>query len=360
MGTQDSHDDARLREELRILGLSDTAIDTYLALLERGEASTGTVSETTDVTQRAVYDIAERLEDRGLVRVKEHASPMTIRAIPPAEAIDDLSAHLDSLRPSLEARFNETAPQTPEIQIIKARETALKRIRGAVADASEELSLAVPEDVYPELEADLRDALDRDVVVFLLIGGMGDVDEDGGRFAGVASTVRYWDESLPVMYTSDDTAAMIGASSVVSGRHTDDTAVSVSEPHLSGSILGMYFSAYWPAATELYVTEPDPLPRRYDWFRQATLHATLHRRAGTDLRAEVETEAGPTVEGPIAEIRQAFLEPKTNDFTLENSFVVETDDGAVTVGGRGSFIEDYRAESVRLSSADRVEPSSRR
>ncbi|MFW6317985.1 MAG: TrmB family transcriptional regulator sugar-binding domain-containing protein [Halorubrum sp.] len=35
-----------------------------------------------------------------------------------------------------------------------------------------------------------------------------------------------------------------------------------------------------------------------------------------------------------------------DDFTLETSFVVETDDGAVSVGGRGSFIEDYRAESV--------------
>ena len=352
MGTQDTHDDARLREELSVFGLSDTEIDTYLALLECGEASTSTVSETTDVTQRAVYNIAERLEQRGLVRVNDHASPTTIRALPPAEAIENLSDRLDSIRPSLEARFNETMPETPEIQMIKSRETALKRLRGAIAEATHELLLAVPQHVYPELEADLRNAVDRDVAVFLLIGGMDEIEGDGSQFAGVATVVRYWGESLPLVYTVDDAAALIGDSGIVSGTHTDDVAVTVSEPQLSGSILGMYFSAYWPAATELYVTEPDSLPKTYDWFRQATLHATLHHQAGTDLRAEVQTHDGTSLVGRIAEIRQAFIEPTTNDFTLENSFLIETDDGTVSVGGRGSFIEDYESESVRLSPLD--------
>jgi sugar-specific transcriptional regulator TrmB len=352
MGTNDTHDDERLREELSVFGLSDTEIDTYLALLECGEASTSTVSEATDVTQRAVYNIAERLEDRGLVRVNDHASPTTIRALPPAEAIENLSDRLDSIRPSLEARFNETMPQAPEIQMIKSRETALKRVRSAIAEAEHELLLAVPEHVYPELETELREAVDRDVIVFLLIGGMDEVVGDGSQFAGVASVVRCWSESLPLVYTIDDNAAMIGDADIVSGTHADDQAVAVSEPQLSGSIVGMYLSAYWPAATELYVTEPDSLPQRYDWFRQATLHATLHHRAGTSLHAEIETDRGKTLSGRITEIRQAFIEPTTNDFTLENSFLVDTGEEIVSVGGRGSFIEDYESESVQLSAED--------
>ncbi|WP_018256256.1 TrmB family transcriptional regulator [Halomicrobium katesii] len=355
MGTSDEHDDEQLREELRVFGLSDTEIDTYLALLACGEASTSTVSETTDVTQRAVYNIAERLEGRGLVRVNDHASPTTIRALPPAEAIENLSDRLDSIRPSLEARFNETTPETPEIQMIKSRETALKRIESAISAARQELLLAVPEHVFPEIESELRTAVDSDVVVFLLIGGMDEVDGDGSEFAGIADVVRYWEESLPLVYTVDDASAMIGDSTIVSGTHTDDVAVTVSEPQLSGSILGMYFSAYWPAATELYVTDPDPLPRSYDWFRQATLHATVHEQAGVDLHAEVETESGTTVSGPVTEIRQAFIEPTTNDFTLENSFFIDTGDGIVSVGGKGSFIEDYQSRSVRLRRLDAAE-----
>jgi len=355
MGATDEHDDARLRDELSVFGLSDTEIDTYLALLECGEASTSTVAGETDVTQRAVYNIAERLEARGLVRVNDHASPTTIRALPPAEAIQNLSDRLDSIQPSLEARFNETKPQTPEIQMVKSRETALKRLRKATREATTELLLAIPEHLYPELEDDLREAVDRDVAVFLLLGQVEDPPSDGSEYAGAASVVRYWDESLPLVYTIDDAAAMIGDSTIVSGPHTDDVAVTVSEPQLSGSILGMYFSAYWPAATELYVTEPDPLPRTYDWFRQATLHATLHEQAGVDLYADIETEGGTLLSGPVTEVRQAFIEPTTNDFTLENSFLVDTDRGVVSVGGRGSFIEDYQSQSVRLRRLDAVE-----
>ncbi|MFB6126217.1 MAG: TrmB family transcriptional regulator [Halolamina sp.] len=349
MASTDTHDDDALRDELSTFGLSDTEIDTYLALLECGEASASTISETADVTQRAVYNIAERLEARGLIRVNDHASPTTIRALAPDRAIENLADRLESIKPSLEARFNETTPQTPEIQIVKSGETALKRLRTAISGATEELLVAVPEDVYPEIEAELRAAVDRDAVVFLLLGSVDEIDGDGGDYAGVADVVRYWDESLPLVYTTDDQSAMIGDSELLTGTHADEMAVTVSQSDLSGSILGMYFSAYWPAATELYVTEPDPLPATYDWFRQATLQGVLHRRAGVDLSVAIETDDGTFVTGPVAEIRQAFVEPATNDFTLETSFVVETDSGLVSVGGPGSFIEDHQAESVTLA-----------
>lgn len=355
MGTSDAHEDEQLREELGVFGLSDTEIDTYLALLECGEAPTSTVSEMTDVTQRAVYNIAERLEQRGLVRVNSHASPTTISALPPTEAIGNLSDRLDSIKPSLKARFNSSTTQTPEIQMIKSRETALKRLREAIAEVNHELLLAIPEHALSDVRADLQDAVDRGVMVFLLIGNMDTAEGDGSEYADVASVVRYWKENLPLVYTIDDVAAMIGHSGVISGTHTDDGAVSVTESHLSGSILGMYFSAYWPAATEHYITEPDPLPRTYDWFRQATLHAILHEQAGTDLAADIETEAGVSVSGPVKEIRQAFVEPATNDFTLENSLIIDTGDELVSVGGLGSFLEDYQATSVNLRLSDTAE-----
>ena len=355
MSSPDDFDDARLREELSVFGLSDTEIETYLALLAQGEASTSTVADATDVTQRAVYNIAERLDERGLVRVNDHASPTTIRALPPGEAIQNLSDRLDAIRPSLEARFNETQPQAPEIQMVKSRETALKRLRKAISSAQHEILVAVPAEVYPEIETELRAASDRDALVFLLLGAVDEIDGDGSEFAGTADAVRYWEESLPLVYTVDDQSAMIGDSDLVIGSHTDHEAVTVSQSDLSGSILGMYFSAYWPAATELYVTEPDPLPKRYDWFRQATLHARLHGQADVELYADVETQNGSLLSGPITEIRQAFVEPTSNDFTLETSFLVDTEAGVVSVGGRGSFIEDYQAKTVRLRRRSAVE-----
>lgn len=98
------------------------------------------------------------------------------------------------------------------------------------------------------------------------------------------------------------------------------------------------------------MTDPDPLPRTFGWFRKALLHATLHHRMGTDLWAEVETESGTEIVGSVSQIRQALIEPATNEFTLEASLYIETDEGEVSIGGRGSFVEDYEAKSIILRS----------
>jgi sugar-specific transcriptional regulator TrmB len=421
MADADGRTDAEIRDELAVFGLSTTEIDTYLALLSHGEATTRAVAADADVTQRAVYDIAERLEDRGLVRVKEHASPTRIRALPPQEAIGNLSARLDALTPALADRFNDPPSKAPEIRMVKSRETALKRIRSAIAGAEREAIVAVPRDVYPAIESDLRAAADRDALVFLLLGqetsatartgpaadaspgtdvstegasgdgggnptpiaggpfgsgsewGAGGDATDGtagadgpegpaAAFAGRADVVRSWAAALPFLYAVDDEAAMIGDPDLLSGTASDEEAVTVSQRHLTGAVHGIFLSAYWPASREVYVTDPDPLPKSFDWFRAAVLHAYLHRRRGTDLRASVQTKADGVIHGTVEEVRQAFVGPPTNDYALETSLVLRTDgaeavDGTapavasgnlVSVGGPGAFIEDVQAETIIL------------
>ncbi|QPV63365.1 TrmB family transcriptional regulator [Halosimplex litoreum] len=346
--TDEQIDDGTLRDELNVFGFSDTEIDTYLAILEQGETTVRTVAEAADVTQRAVYNIAERLQDRGLVRVNDHASPTTIRALPPEEAIDALSNRLESITPTLENRFNETEPKTPEIQIIKARETAVKRLRRGISEADHEVLVAVPGHSYEDIEPELRDAVDRGVLVFLLVGGMADIDADELGLDETAAVVRSWSESLPFMYAADDEAAMIGHSGILSGTHVDKEAVTVTQDNLAGAIVGLYFGAYWPAATEVHVREPGDLPRTFDWFRHSVLEAVLHRREGAELEAVVRTDEGPEVAGRVSQVRQAFVEPATNDYTLETSLYVETDAGEVSIGGPGSFIEEYEGQTVTL------------
>ncbi|WP_135305471.1 TrmB family transcriptional regulator [Haloarcula amylovorans] len=347
MTQSDERTETEIREELSILGLSDTEIDTYLALLPRGEAPTSTIAEEADVTQRAVYNIAERLEKRGLVRVKEHASPTVIRALPPEEAIGSLSERLESITPSLEDRFNETTDTEPEIQMLKSRQTAIKRLRTSISNAEDEIFVAVPKHVYPEIESGLRSAVNRGVFVLLLVGEL-DTPAEIEQFEGVGDAIRYWDESLPFAFVVDDTTAMIGEPDIFSGPTTETEVVSVSQQHLTGSVLGMSLSAYWSASTELYVTDPDPLPKTYGWFRQAVFHAYLHMQQGTDLWADIETVSGELISGAVSQVRQAIIEPATNDYTLEMSLFLETDNGEVSVGGPGAFIEDYEGKTVRL------------
>ncbi|MFC4989160.1 TrmB family transcriptional regulator [Saliphagus infecundisoli] len=341
-----------LREELGAFGLSDTEIDAYLTILSTGETTTREVSEESDVTQRAVYSIAERLENRGLVRVNDHASPTTIRAVPPDEAIATLSKRLESIRPVLEARYTETAPKAPEIQIVKSRETVLKRFRNAIADADHEIVVAIPHDVYPEIESELRAAHEDGTLVFLLVGELDDAEASQRTFADAADVVRQWGADLPFLYAVDDEVSMIGDSGLPRGTHeAGENAVFVSESNLAGAVFGLYLGTYWPASTERYVTDPDPLPNHYDWFRTAVLHAFLHDRNGRELWADVETVDGERVSGRVSRIRQPFVEPATSEFALENSLFLETEEGEVSIGGSGTFLEDYEGIAVTLRSA---------
>ncbi|WP_228546376.1 TrmB family transcriptional regulator [Halegenticoccus tardaugens] len=345
-----------LREELGDFGFSDKEIDVYLALLSRGEATTSTISEDADVSQQAVYNITARLEDRGFVRVNDHASPKTTRAIPPKKSMANLTERIGSITPILTDRFNDTKPQTPELKMVKSQETALKRLRNAISNAQREVIVAIPEHVYPEIEAELQAAIERDLLVFLFVQDVDDLDEARKRFAGAANVVRCWSESILFLYATDtqstnpsiSQAALIGDAQLLSGNHDSGDGVAVSERHLAGSVHGVYFSAYWPAGTEVFITDPDPLPKTFEWFRQAVFQAMLHQKADTDLWAEIDTTSGETISGNVSQIRQALIEPTTNEYTLETSLYLETDVGEVSVGGQNAIIEDYEATSVTL------------
>jgi predicted DNA-binding transcriptional regulator len=76
-------DDSTLRAHLRRFGLSKKEVDTYLTLLEYGEATASTIANVAGVSKRYVYSVSETLEDRGFVTVADHAVPTTIRALPP-------------------------------------------------------------------------------------------------------------------------------------------------------------------------------------------------------------------------------------------------------------------------------------
>jgi HTH-type transcriptional regulator, sugar sensing transcriptional regulator len=347
-----SHTDAALRANLAEFGFSTKEIDVYLTLLVHGEATTNTLSQEADVTQQAVYSITDRLEKRGVVRVNNHASPKTISAVSPERSMTNLSSRIDAMIPALEDRFTEEKPQTPELKIVHSRETAINRLKTAISQVEQEAFVAIPEYVYPKIETELRAAVDRDALVLLLVQGIDDGAEAAGRFSGAANVVRTWSERSTFIYVVDNSTAnqtaFIGDADLLSGPHATGDGVAVSQAHLTSAILGLYYSAYWPVAAESVVTEPDPLPKTFEWFRQAIFQAALHDQCGTELRADVATTDGVTVSGRITGIRQSFIEPTTSTFPLENSLALETDDGTVSVGGPGAFLEEHAGASVTL------------
>jgi len=354
-------DDRTLNDLLRRFGLSDKEIDTYLSLLEHGEAKASTVADAAGVSKRYVYSVSESLADRGFVEVNDHVVPTTIRANPPDEVINRLRSDADAIRPGLEERFSRVERRAEQFEVIKSRVTVIKRIRSLLDDAESEVTLSITAKHLPEIRESLAEAVDRGVLVLLVVSDAegtpaGDADGlDGVDLDGVASVVRTWSEAMPTLLTVDSAAGIVSPPERLRRSTTDRQAIAFAQEQIAPVIVGSFLGNYWPAATELAVADPAPLPAEYTDFRHTALQATLRLRAGDPPRVTVggrwtDDDEPAEVVGRVVETRQGMVEPTNNEFPVEHSLVVETDDGEVTVGGQGAFVEDVEADLVRIES----------
>ncbi|KTG10941.1 transcriptional regulator [Haloprofundus marisrubri] len=349
-------DDAALGNVLQQFGLSDKEIDTYLTLLEHGEAKASTVADAAGVSKRYVYSISEKLEDRGFVSVNDHVVPTTIRANPPEEVIESLTENIETMRPALEARYSQVAPETERFEVIKSRVTVLKRIRSLIDDADEEVTLSLPAANLNEVADSLRAAVDRGVLVLLVVADADSTLQT--ELDGVASVARAWTEPMPTMLTADQRVGLVAPTEMITRSNSGARAISFTEPRLGPVIVGSFLGNYWPMAQQVYVAEPVSLPATYTNFRHAVFQTTLHLRANTPLRARIRgrrtrgRNGSDELVGHVVDVRQGLAAPSNNSFPVENTLVVETSEGLVTVGGGGAFVEDVEAESVTLERAE--------
>ncbi|WP_123619445.1 TrmB family transcriptional regulator sugar-binding domain-containing protein [Halorubrum sp. CSM-61] len=351
-------DDRTLNDLLRRFGLSDKEVDTYLSLLAHGEAKASTVADAAGVSKRYVYSVSESLAERGFVEVNDHVVPTTIRANPPDEVINRLRSDVDAIRPGLEERFSRVERQTEQFEVIKSRVTVIKRIRSLLADADDEAALSITADHLAEIRDSLVEAVDRGVLVLLIVSDAGGAEDIEGGLEGVASVVRTWGEAMPTLLTVDSAAGVVAPPELLRRSDTDRQAIRFSQEQLAPVIVGSFLGNYWPAANEVATAPPAPLPVEYANFRHTVLQATLRLRAGETPRVTVGgrwTDADEPVEvsGRVVDSKQGMVEPTTNEFPVEHSLVVETDDGeTVTVGGQGAFVEDVEADLVRIEAEE--------
>ncbi|MFB6222203.1 MAG: TrmB family transcriptional regulator [Haloarcula sp.] len=348
-------DDSTLRDRLAQLGLSEKEVDTYLSILGSGEATASEIADDTGVSKRYVYSISESLEDRGFVEVNDHVVPTTIRARPPEEVIDSLTDRLEEMSGALTTRYSASAREPQQFDVIKSRVTVIKRLREYIADAESEIMLSVPQQYLPEISEELAAAVDRGVLVMLVASSADELRPDD--VSSLATVARSWDRAMPIMLTVDAQFGLVSPSEMVTQTNSDQRAIAFVQEQLVPVLSGSFLGNYWLMADEVAVADPDPLPVTYRDFRHAALQATLHQRAGHEVqvvaevrpvRAENDTDH---IEGTVVETRQALAEPQTNSYPIEHTLVVDIGDRTVSLGGAGSFLEDYETDEVTLSLA---------
>jgi HTH-type transcriptional regulator, sugar sensing transcriptional regulator len=347
-------DDDDLAGLLERFGLSAKEIDTYLAILEHGESKASTIADAADVSKRYVYSISEELEQRGFVEVDDHSVPTLIRPVPPETVVERLSRSVEEIEPEIRSRFTRTERTGEQFEVIKARQTVLKRLQELLSNAEAEVTLSLPADVLPQIRSTLEETVDRGVLVLLLLGGTTDENRDIASLAGTASTVRTWDALVPTMLTVDRRHGLLAPSEMLTSSTSETKAISLTQEQLAPVLAGSFLANYWPTAEERYVTTPDELPRTYDGFRNAVFQIALYRATDTPIEATVtgmplgDRDLPSTLTGEVVSVRQSLVRPESSTLPIENAFEIEVDGERYTIGGSGAFLEDFEADSVTI------------
>lgn len=357
-------DDAAIAEQFRQFGLSDKEIDTYMAILDQGEAKASEIADETGVSKRYVYSISETLENRGFVDVNDHVVPTTIEARPPEEVIQQLTSDLQSLEPALQQRFSKTDITGQEFDVIKSRVTVIKRLKEYIDAATDEVTLTVPQDILSDIETELLECVERGVLTLVVVTG---VDEfETADVTGLASVVRTSPQAMPVLLTVDNHIGLLAPAEMVLRSNSNKRSIAFVQEQLVPVLVTSFLGNYWPIAEEAYVLDPPDLPQTYESLRNAAFTATryLREEVPVDVEASARPAAGgdyttaseddfTTITGRLVDTKQGLVEPASSAFASEHALIVETEDrGRLSIGGTGAFIEDYEARSVTLSEVE--------
>ncbi|MCU4740192.1 TrmB family transcriptional regulator [Halobacteria archaeon AArc-m2/3/4] len=372
-------DRATLSTQLQQLGLSEQDARTYLAALEREDGTTTTtIADETSLDESAVDESTRRLAARGFVmfesanetgetdetergRDHETTGPSTIYPRPPATVLESIRTTLDSLEDGFGVDAPATGSRLP-FDVLETRSELLERLAASIEGATEEVALSIPASMLADLEDELRDAVQRDVLVALLVSG--DEEFTADRFEEIASVARVWSRRAPVIGVADYGRGVVASNEMgTDSEVADEYGILLDYQPFAFVLMGSFFGSYWRIATQLFETEPDPLPRTYTNIRRAVFQATLRLEAGTDVHVTAEArpvgdETFDTVEGRLVDVRQSLLEPVHESFAIENALIVEREDseGAegerITLGGEGAFVEELQTRSIRLSALE--------
>ncbi|WP_380677211.1 HTH-type sugar sensing transcriptional regulator TrmB [Salinigranum sp. GCM10025319] len=324
--------------------LGEYEIEAYLAVLEHGQLTASEIADRTDIPQPRVYDTVRSLSDRGLVELRE-SRPMKIVAVNPEDAFGSIQTSLTELVSELEARYTAPARDTEAVTLVKSRSTILRYIEEIIETAEYELVLSLTPDLLRRFRDDLAAQIDSGVSIDLLVTPASRAPSPGEfDYLDVATVARARRGiTTPVLAVADGDYSIYATQDALRDDR-DRYGVIFNRSALGFLVSGFFGTVLWTTAETLATDgKKRPFPRRY---------ASI-RRAVKDIR-ELEGPFYASVSGRDVETGESIIvEGRVETYTFEDSeevasFVVETEEGPVDVGGLVAALESVEAQEILL------------
>ncbi|VVB67834.1 Putative HTH-type transcriptional regulator TrmBL2 [Candidatus Norongarragalina meridionalis] len=228
---------------LQRLGLNQYEAKAYYALSMFGDHTAGRLSERADLPRPRVYDVLERLQDKGFVLIQK-GRPVKYSAIPLSEAVQtlkkikqsDLAGELTridelsgSLQSKLKASASANAPTADAVWTLHGREAIYSKIGSMISGAKNHVTVvSTPEGAISKWNAhskELTKAKKRGVEIKFITPLSSDA---AGEITKIASL--HTKEMPTRMVLSDDQALVFLSDN--KAKPEDEIGVWLKSPHL--------------------------------------------------------------------------------------------------------------------------------
>lgn len=315
----------------------------YLTVLEGGEMTAAEIASEADIPQPRVYDTVRDLAAEGFLELRE-SRPMTVRAVDPEDAFNEVRSSLDDLVEGLEARYTAPSQETDAAAVVRSRSTIRRQLRQVIDRAEYELVLSLTPDLVGRFEEPLRAARENGVDVELLVSPESDVPDpetfDYGAVCTRARTRR--GVTTPILAIADGSDAVYATRAALQGD--ERYAVVFGRSELGFLVSAFFETVVLPTTTTLSVAEEErSWPRKY-----ATLRRCVRDLGEADQQFYATVHGRDVVTGEPRTVRGELVDWSAAADLSRASMTVATEQEETVVGGQLAALEDVEAHELEI------------
>jgi sugar-specific transcriptional regulator TrmB len=335
------------------LGLSSYECDVYLTLVDRGKQTMAEIAESSDVPKHRVYDVTEKLRDRGFIEIVDQY-PKEAYAVPPDEVLEPVEEQLTQAKEEVKNIHQEVGDIGGGIAMMKSKSTIEKYLQKSIHFAEVDLAITLSFELLESHWSQIR-SIDDSTSVKLVISDIPErylsensielegIDDLGDEVYGIKS-------HEPVVVSSDRAHGFFWTGFDSSLSSADMQGFNITNEEFA-LLFDRYINHYLiPQANELYTrTNPRELPTTY--IRIQDCIRDLESRDIEGMTVEVHGYSTTTREqvhftGDLVDYHSeedivAYLEVERHGFKGNES---------VRVGGwKATTLDDYEGRQITLS-----------
>ncbi|SFR64524.1 TrmB family transcriptional regulator [Halogeometricum limi] len=356
-----AEDDAKLallRETLQDnVDFTTYETEVYLALVRGGAQTMTDIAETSEVPKQRVYDIVDRLRERGFAEVIDDY-PQKAYAVDPAEAFSSIRTQLSQAEEYLEELHDTVETVESGVALFKSESTVKRYISNLLQTAERDILLLTPVERLGVVVDELERCTDQQIrVVVSNVSPESDEFEDGlSSLPDAVDEVRFVSTREDFALTTDRRRGLYWVQEGHEHADDDGQGYYVTNPSLALVLDRFLSESIWPLAKPLAgETERPALPKEYIRIRDCLADVSRLTDAHPVDAFEVWFEGYDTETGEKVTKQGTLTSYYYTEYDIRASLTVDVqtatesiDSPAVTVGDAGTRNVDYAATRIEL------------